>query len=66
MIGMRLRLNNGDRSPFDFLECYRRPDDTVLVFVVVGNDNVVLADDWNLFPSDTLITQLILLKEKSQ
>lgn len=66
MIGMRLRLNNGDQSPFDFLECHKTLQDKVLVFVVVGGDSVTLEDDWKLFPSDALITQLILLKEKNQ
>lgn len=67
MIGMRLRLNNGDKSPFDFLECHKTLQDKVLVFVVaVGGDSVTLEDDWKLFPSDALITQLILLKEKNQ
>ncbi len=66
MIAMRLRLSNGDRSPFDFLECHKTFQDKVLVFVVVGDDSVTLEDDWKLFPSDALITQLILLKEKNQ
>ncbi len=62
MIGMRLRLADGSRFPFDHISSHLC-DDKVLVFVVPHNksDAVILEDDPNLFPSDTLITQLRLL-----
>lgn len=66
MIGMRLHLTPGVASPFEFLECHKIRQEKVLVFVVVGDDNLTLEDDWALFPSDTLITQLLLLKERNK
>lgn len=62
MIGMRLRLADGSRFPFDHISSHLC-DDKVLVFIVPHNksDAVILEDDPNLFPSDTLITQLRLL-----
>lgn len=62
MIAMRLRLTDGVKWPFDFLETHLH-EERVLVFLVVGGKPVMLEDDANLFPSDTLITQLRLIQE---
>jgi hypothetical protein len=60
MIAMRLRLEDGMKWPFDFLETHWH-DDTVYVFLVANGKPVMLQDDAGLFPSDTLITQLRLI-----
>jgi hypothetical protein len=59
-IAMRLRLPEGQRWPFDFLETHYAGE-KVLVFAVIGDNHVVLEDAAELFPSDTLITQLRLI-----
>jgi len=59
-ISMRLRLPEGQRWPFDFLETHYAGE-KVLVFAVIGDNHVVLEDAAELFPSDTLITQLRLI-----
>lgn len=66
MIGMRLHLGLGTKFPFDFIECHKTRQNKVFVFVVVDDNNVTLEDEWELFPSDALITQLILMKEKNK
>ena len=60
MIYMRLHLAMHER-PFQFLECYRDNSERVHVFIVQDDRPVTLIDEWGLFPSDMLITQLRLL-----
>lgn len=59
-IAMRLHLRNGERLPFDHVST-AVTDEKAFVFLVVKKQLVTLEDDINLFPSDTLITQLRLL-----
>lgn len=61
MIAMRLRIQQGSRIPFDHLNCAYVTPEKVAVFVVQNGQHMVLEDDANLFPSDTLITQLRLI-----
>lgn len=60
-IAMRLRVEEGARWPFDFLETHLCGEQ-VAVFLVVGDKPVTVMDDAHLFPSDTLVAQLNLLK----
>jgi len=63
MVAMRLHIRDGEILPFLFIECHRR-DDKVFVFVVPNKGHpVILEDDFPLFPSDGLISQIIMLKE---
>lgn len=59
-IAHRLRLRNGDMLPFDGMETLLG-DDSVYVMVVVNGKGAMFNDDKTLFPSDTLITQLLLV-----
>jgi hypothetical protein len=64
MIFMRLyggQLNATPNQGFDFLSAYRFAEDRVAIFVCNNGKYVVLEDDHNLFPSDSLITQLRIL-----
>ena len=64
MIFMRLyggRTYATHNKGFDFLSAYRFAEDRVAIFVCNGGRYVVLEDDTNLFPSDSLITQLRML-----
>lgn len=63
MIFMRLRVQAGDQKPFDFLATHRITEDKVAVFVCNNGSYVVLEDSTDLFPSDTLITQLRMIKK---
>ena len=60
LLAMRLRVEEDAPLPWSFIETAFE-NDTVFVFVLSGGKPVVLEDDANLFPSDTLITQLRLL-----
>lgn len=61
MIDMRLRTPKG-QFRFQFMMPFKVPnEDRVVVFIVQNGQVTHLEDDWNLFPSDTLITQLRLL-----
>lgn len=60
MIRMRLRIPPYG-SPWQFLECFCGTDNQVHVFMVMDNKPITLTEPWDLFPSDTLITQLRLL-----
>lgn len=62
MIGMRLRLEDGERLPFDFISAYE-DGATVYVFTVTNNKPAIFEDDGSMFPSDTLITQLRLISK---
>lgn len=63
-----MRLYNGQQyvSPdkgIDFISSYRISPERVAVFVCNNGAYVVLEDDANLFPSDSLITQLRMLSK---
>jgi hypothetical protein len=60
MIAMRLRIQEGMDLPFDHCMTHETRD-RVLVFLVLGDKPITLEDDPNLFPSDTLITQMRVL-----
>lgn len=60
MIRMRLHITPYG-SPWQFLECFCGTDNQVHVFMVTDNKPITLTEPWDLFPSDTLITQLRLL-----
>ncbi len=60
LLGGRLRLKNGERIPFDFMEIHVTAE-VAFVFLVNKGKPVVLEDDPNMFPSDKLITELRLL-----
>jgi hypothetical protein len=49
----------------DYVHCYKHAnnDSKVFVFVVQGEQATIIEDDWDLFPSDKLITQLRLLQK---
>jgi hypothetical protein len=64
MIATRLGVRQGEMCPFQFINAHRIDDDKVVVFIVHGNEPLVLTDDGKLFPSDGLITQLRLLITK--
>lgn len=59
---MRLDLNS-HYGVFDFIEAACLNEDRMAVFVVTNGKHVTLEDDAHLFPSDTLITQLRLLRK---
>lgn len=63
MIAMRLRLCDGDRSPFDFIQAHKAAENKYFVFICQGDQAVTLEDD-DLFPSDRLITQLRLIMKE--
>ena len=63
MIAMRLRLRDGDRSPFDFIQAHKAAENKYFVFICQGDQAVTLEDD-DLFPSDRLITQLRLIMKE--
>ena len=60
MLAMRLRITEGARMPFDDLHTSLGKE-KVFVFIVQNDQAVTLEDDRNLFPSDTLVTQLRLI-----
>jgi hypothetical protein len=63
---INMRLNNGTRlsdKRFDYMAAYRYCEDKVAVFICVNGSYVVLEDGADLFPSDTLITQLRMLQK---
>lgn len=58
-IAMRMRWSG--KAPFEKLEPFKQAE-KVLIWCVGKDQNVVLEDDWALFPSDGLITKLRLLE----
>ncbi|HLL29017.1 MAG TPA: hypothetical protein VKT73_15375 [Xanthobacteraceae bacterium] len=62
MIKHRLRTPDSSKF-FDYWDAARVAD-TVHVFVITGNESVILKDDWAMFPSDSLITQLRVLENR--
>jgi hypothetical protein len=67
MIFMRMRgqgTSMGDyQKYFDYIASHRITADKVAVFVCNNGSYVVLEDNSDLFPSDTLITQLRMLQK---
>jgi len=67
MIFMRMRgqgTSMGDyQKYFDYIASHRITDEKVAVFVCNNGSYVVLEDNTDLFPSDTLITQLRMLQK---
>ena len=62
MIGMRMHLKDGETYGVDHLST-AVGSTKVFVFVVQDDKPVMLEDSVELFPSDTLITQLRLLSK---
>jgi len=69
MLAMRMKWgsyaenNFANRVPFDHVSIHHGKE-KVYVFVVTQGRPVTLEDEVRLFPSDTLITQLIMLEPK--
>lgn len=63
LIAMRLRLEDSDALPFDFITAHQIDKERAVVFLVHGGEAQTIEDDGNLFPSDALITKLRLLME---
>ncbi len=54
--------NSGDTHGFQFLHAYvDRAGSKVIVFAVKNGEPITILDDFSLFPSDQLVTQLRLL-----
>jgi hypothetical protein len=69
MIRMRMRWDPspmlGDfKYPFAALTAIREGDRVAVVVLQTGQEAIVLEDEWGLFPSDRLVTQLRLLEGK--
>lgn len=68
MICMRMRWQTQEgmlpNIPFDHIYAARVGDDKVAIFLVNHGQWSVLEDGWDLFPSDTLVTQLRLITGK--
>lgn len=62
MLAMRLRIKEGELWGFDHIDTALGKD-KVFVFILQGDSPAVLEDDAALFPSDTLITQLRLIRK---
>jgi hypothetical protein len=63
MIGSRMRWDPEAMLPFDVIAPHRINEEQVAVFIVVSGRALIIHDDANLFPSDTLVTQLRLLEK---
>lgn len=64
IILLRMRIKEGHELPFAHMSAVRKPSGGFVVFVLRGDDPVLIEDDDTLFPSDTLIGQLIVLAKK--
>lgn len=60
MIAMRMKIAQGEAFPFDHISAFSN-DKVAVVLVVKGSQVTTIEDDAGLFPSDTLITKLLLL-----
>ena len=58
MVEMRLRKP----LKFDHIHAYKHKEEFVHFLIWVKGELVTLKDDWGLFPSDQLITQIRLLE----
>jgi hypothetical protein len=61
-MAMRLRLKNGETLPFDMHIHWEHDEETAFVFMVKDGKAVVIEDSAAMFPSDTLITKINLLR----
>jgi hypothetical protein len=61
-IGMRLDIPPGPMMGFDSIHVAPMGDSKKVVFLIVNGKPLMIEDDEHLFPSDTLITQLRLLR----
>ena len=59
MLSMRMRWD-GHKHPFGFITAHKTADKVVVFFVQKDEPGYVM-DAWDLYPSDTLITQLRLV-----
>jgi hypothetical protein len=64
MIAMRMHYPDGSTYPFAFISAYKINEERVAVFLVVHDEPLIIEDEWPLFPSDRLITQLRMLERK--
>lgn len=62
MIAMRLRIPQGQKWPFDYVNT-AVGNEKIFVFIVQDDQPVILEDSKALFPSDVLITQLRLIQK---
>jgi hypothetical protein len=60
MICMRMRFADEQKLPMAFMEAHQSGD-KVFVFIVHQGNPAIIEDDWNLFPSDAMITKLRLM-----
>lgn len=60
-IAMRLHVHEGALLPFQHIHAYKVDETKAIVLVVQDKQHVVIEDEWALFPSDKLVTQLRLL-----
>lgn len=60
---MRLNTPDGELVGFDYIEATKLSDDKMVVFVINNGKHCTIEDDAHLFPSDTLITQLRILRK---
>ncbi len=60
LLAYRLGCSRPDMLPFKYLDVGRKSDGTHVVFLISGNEAMVLEDP-GLFPSDKLINQLRLI-----
>lgn len=61
-IGMRLDTHPGPMMGFDSIHVAPMADGKKVVFLIVNGKPMMIEDDEHLFPSDTLITQLRILR----
>lgn len=61
MIAMRLHLKEGETMPFQSMNACKKTDGSYVIFVMHEDNPIILEDGAELFPSDTLISQLHLL-----
>ena len=61
-IGMRLDIPPGPMMGFDSIHVAPMADGKKVVFLIVNGKPMMIEDDEHLFPSDTLITQLRILR----
>jgi hypothetical protein len=60
---MRLDMPDGYHIGFHHLDAVRLNDEKMVIFVVTDGKHCTIEDDAHLFPSDTLITQLRILRK---
>lgn len=61
-LAMRLNLPEGETFGFDNLNICEAPN-KVFVFIVMGDDAVILEDEPSMFPSDRLVAKIRLLQK---